>query len=75
MEAQGLHSQAAEEYRAILLEAPESPYSAERLDAILIAHEPPEVRESVWREIMEVHPEARIPLQYLQPAPAPEESP
>ncbi len=75
LEAQGLFDEAVAEYRAVLLEAPESPYSAARLNAILIAQEPPEVRESVWREILEAHPEAKIPLQYLQSTPAPEDLP
>ncbi len=65
LEAQGLFDEAVAEYRAVLMEAPESPYSAERLDAVLANNYTHEARVAVWGQIVDENPDATIPQKYL----------
>lgn len=53
-------------YFQVLLSAPESPYSARRMDALLqVIHSDPEERLRPWRQLLEQYPQSLIPRIYL----------
>jgi len=62
--ASGLIAQAKQTYKEVLGKAPESPYTAFKLDALFEAAEIEE-RIAFWRELQEAHLGAAIPLLYL----------
>ncbi|HQB03099.1 MAG TPA: tetratricopeptide repeat protein [Candidatus Hydrogenedentes bacterium] len=65
LEAQHKFSDAAALYTAVLLKAPESPYSAFKLDSMLQDHEDNKVRIKSWQHIYEHTDKASLPAFYL----------
>jgi len=65
LEAQHKFSDAAALYTAVLLKAPESPYSAFKLDSMLQDHEDNKVRIKSWQHIYEHTGKASLPAFYL----------
>lgn len=65
LEAQHKFSDAAALYTAVLLKAPDSPYSAFKLDSMLQDHEDNKVRIKSWQHIYEHTDKASLPAFYL----------
>lgn len=68
LEVKGEFNRAEERYRNILHHAPESPYSADKLDALLRKETDETRRTRVWKEIHQRHEEAYTPALYLSKA-------
>lgn len=63
--ANGELEEAAHQYKTVLEKAPESPYCADRLDALLMTSGSVEPRVQYWDELCRLHPDASIPWLYL----------
>lgn len=65
-EAQGNQDNALEAYRSVLMQKPESPVSAQKLQELLVKIQtPPEAILAEWQAISNSHPDAAVPLQYM----------
>lgn len=65
-EREGQFDDALEAYRKVLLQKPESPVSAQKLQDLLVKTQPPsEAILAEWQAISDAHPDAVVPLQYL----------
>jgi predicted TPR repeat methyltransferase len=51
-------------FQEVLIKAPESPYTAGRLQALFTAERDAQA-EAFWRYLAELHPEAQLPRDYL----------
>lgn len=63
--AGGENQAAMEEFRKVLMQAPESPRSATLLNEACKGLGKPGLCRSVWQEIIDTHPEAQIPRKFL----------
>jgi tetratricopeptide (TPR) repeat protein len=69
-ESQGKNDAAREAYKKVLLQKPESPVSAQKLQDLLVRMQvPPETILAEWQVLSDAHPEAVVPLKYLGMAP------
>lgn len=65
-ENQGKNEAAREAYKKVLLQKPESPVSAEKLQDLLVKmNTPPEAILAEWQALSGAHPEAAVPNYYL----------
>ncbi len=65
-ENQGKNDAAREAYKKVLLQKPESPVSAEKLQNLLVKmNTPPEAILAEWQVLSGAHPEAAVPNYYL----------
>lgn len=64
-ESMGNTAAAKEEYRQVLLVAPESPSAAGLLAELLRETETPDAAADFWRSLVETHPEAAVPNLHL----------
>jgi len=65
-ESQGRNDAAREAYKKVLLQKPESPVSAQKLQNLLVHMQtPPEAILAEWQNLADAHPEAAVPTYYL----------
>jgi tetratricopeptide (TPR) repeat protein len=57
---------AVEQFRKVLLKAPESPRSAQLLEEACVRLNMPDLCHKIWQEIAEAHPLATLPKERLQ---------
>jgi Flp pilus assembly protein TadD len=65
LEASGDDDGALAEYRAVVAEAPESPYCSGRIDTIYGRRNNPAARVDEWRRLVQLHPDAAVPHLHL----------
>jgi len=65
-ESLGKNDAAREAYKKVLLQKPESPLSAQKLQDLLVKmNTPPEAILAEWQVLSDAHPEAAVPNYYL----------
>ena len=65
LEASGDDDGALAEYRAVVAEAPESPYCGGRIDTSYVRRNDPAARVAEWRRLVQLHPDAAVPHLHL----------
>jgi len=61
----GETEKAIEQYTLVLKRKPESPYSADRIDALLKKNKTPDEQLRYWEEARDLHPMAMVPALFL----------
>ncbi len=64
--AGGKLEEAVQKFQSVLMVAPESPHTAAFMEEAFKRLNLPEARQRFWETIVEAHPEAQVPRQYLQ---------